>query len=83
MDNKVLITNSQGAQIQADVVTAFKLKNNNNKYIVYTFNEKDNDNIKNYLLKIREENDDIYFDSITDEEEWKMVREAIMNEVIN
>ncbi len=83
MDNKVLITNSQGAQIQADVVTAFKLKNNNNKYIVYTFNEKDNDNIKTYVSKIREENDDIYFDSITDEEEWKMVREAIMNEVIN
>jgi len=83
VDNKVLITNSQGAQIQADVVTAFKLKNNNNKYIVYTFNEKDNDNIKTYVSKIREENDDIYFDSITDEEEWKMVREAIMNEVIN
>lgn len=82
MDKKVLITNSQGAQIQADVVTAFKLKNNN-KYIVYTFNEKDNDNIKTYVSKIREENNEIYFDSITDDEEWKMVREAIMNEVIN
>ena len=54
-----------------------------NKYIVYTFNEKESDNIKTYVSKIREENDEVYFDSITDEEEWKMVREAIMNEVIS
>ncbi len=80
MDKKVLITNSQGAQIKADVVMAFKLEDTS--YIVYTFNEKDNDNIKTYVSKIREENDEIYFDSITDDNEWKKVREAIMNEVI-
>ena len=82
MDKKVLITNSQGAQVQADVVMAFKL-NNNEKYIVYTFNERDNDNIKTYVSKIREENGEIYFDSITDENEWKMVREAIIDETVN
>ena len=82
MDKKVLITNSQGAQVSADVVMAFKL-DNNQKYIVYTFNERDNDNIKTYVSKIREENNGIYFDSITDDNEWKMVREAIMNETIN
>ena len=83
MDKKVLITNSQGQQIQADVVIAFELKNNNQKYIVYTFNEKDDDSIKTYVSRIREEDNGVYFDSITDEEEWKMVREAIMNETIN
>ena len=88
MDKKVLITNSQGQQIQADVVMAFKIKNsdskyNNNKYIVYTFNERSNESIKTYVSKIREENDEIYFDTITDEEEWKMVREAIMNQATN
>ena len=83
MDKKVLITNSQGQQIQADVVIAFKLKNNNQKYIVYTFNEKDNDNIKTYVSRIRKEENGVYFDAITDQEEWKMVREAIMNETIN
>ena len=83
MDKKVLITNSQGQQIQADVVIAFELKNNNQKYIVYTFNEKDNDNIKTYVSRIREEENGVYFDAITDPDEWKMVREAIMNETIN
>ena len=82
MDKKVLITNSQGAQVSADVVMAFKL-DNNQKYIVYTFNERDNDNIKTYVSKIREEENGIYFDSITDEDEWKLVKEAIMNETIN
>ena len=82
MDKKVLITNSQGAQVAADVVMAFKL-NDNQKYIIYTFNERDNDNIKTYVSKIREENGEIYFDSINDEEEWKTVREAILDETIN
>ena len=40
MNGKVLITNSRGQQIQADVITSFTLKDNNNDYIVYTFNEK-------------------------------------------
>ena len=62
---------------------AFKLKNNNQKYIVYTFNERNNDNIKTYVSRIREENDGIYFDSITDEEEWKLVKNAILNEAVN
>ena len=82
MDKKVLITNSQGQSMQAEVVMAFKIKNNNQKYIVYTFNEKDNDNIKTYVSKIREESTGVYFDPILDEEEWKMVRQAIMDEVI-
>ena len=83
MDKKVLITNSQGKQIQADVVMAFELKNNNQKYVVYTFNEKDNNNIKTYVSKMREENGQIFFDSITDDEEWKLVRKAILDEVVN
>lgn len=83
MDKKVLITNSQGQQMQADVIIAFTLKDNNQNYIVYTFNERNDDNIKTYTSRIREENGEIYFDAITDEEEWKKVREAILNEAIN
>ena len=83
MDRKVLITNAQGQQMNADVIMTFRLKNNNNKYIVYTFNEKDNENIKTYVSKIIEEDDEVIFESITDEKEWDMVREAIMNETLN
>ena len=82
MDKKVLITNSVGQQIQADVITAFKSKDTNQRYIVYTFNEKNGDNIKTYTSKIREENGEVYFDSITDDEEWKKVKEAIIRQAM-
>ena len=82
MDKKVLITNSVGQQIQADVITAFKLKDTNQNYIVYTFNVKNGDNIKTYTSRIREENGEVYFDSITDEEEWKKVKEAIIRQAM-
>ena len=82
VDRKVLITNSQGQQIQADVITAFKLKDNNQSYIVYTFNEKMGDNIKTYTSRIREENGEVYFDSITNEEEWKKVKNAIIEQAL-
>ncbi len=80
MDRKVLITNSLGQQMQADVVTAFTLKENNNSYIVYTFNEKDGNNVKIYTSRIRIENGEIYFDAITDQEEWNKVRNAIIEQ---
>ena len=83
MNKKVLITNSQGQQIQADVITSFTLNENHNDYIVYTFNEKNGDNIKTYVSRLREENGDNYFDSISNEDEWAKVREAIIEQAIN
>lgn len=78
MDKKVIITNSEGRQVEADVITVFTLNDNNKDYIVYTFNEKQNDDIKTYTSRIREENGEYYFDSITDENEWAKVRNVII-----
>ena len=83
MNGKVLITNSRGQQIQADVITSFTLKDNNNDYIVYTFNEKNGDNIRTYASRLREENGGYIFDAITDEQEWELVRNAIIDQALN
>mgnify|MGYP004649976693 CR=1 FL=1 len=83
MNGKVLITNSRGQQIQADVITSFTLKDNNNDYIVYTFNEKNGDNIRTYVSRLREENGGYIFDAITDEHEWELVRNAIIDQALN
>ena len=77
MNRKVLITNSQGQQIQADVITSFTLKDN------YTFNEKNGDNIKTYVSRLRDENGEFIFDAITDEHEWELVRNEIINQALN
>lgn len=78
MDRKVLITNSQGQQLEADIVTVFTLNENKRDYIVYTFNEKKGDNIKTYTSRIREENGEFYFDPITDDDEWIKVKNVII-----
>ena len=81
MSKKVLITNAKGQQIEADVVTAFTLKENNKDYIVYTFGEKNGDASKLYISRIREENGQYFFDAISDDSEWAKVQEVINKEL--
>lgn len=78
MDRKVTITNPQGQKAIADIVTVFRLKDINKDYIVYTFNQRDeNNNIKDYVSRLRVENGIYYFDSIDDTAEWDKVKNAI------
>lgn len=79
MDKKVTITNPQGQQAVADVVKVFRIEALNNDYVVYTFNQKDeNNNIKDYVSRLREENGVYYFDSIEDENEWNTVKNSVI-----
>lgn len=78
MDRKVTITNPQGQKAIADIVTIFRLKDINKDYIVYTFNQKDDqNNVKDYVSRLRVENGIYYFDAIKDNEEWEKVQGAI------
>lgn len=81
MNKKVLITNAKGQKIEADVVTAFTLKENNKDYVVYTFGEKNGDASKLYTSRIREENGQYFFDAISDDSEWAKVQEVINKEL--
>jgi uncharacterized protein YrzB (UPF0473 family) len=80
MDRKVTITNSQGQKAIADMITIFRSKELNSDYVVYTFNQRDaNNNVKDYVSKLRLENGTYYFDTITDENEWNKVKNIIIN----
>lgn len=79
MNKKVTITNSKGQSVVADIVTVFKLKDLNQDYVVYTFNQKTQDNkIKDYVSRIRVENGEYYFDTISDNNEWERVKAAVV-----
>lgn len=79
MNKKVTITNANGQSVVADIVTVFKLKDLNQDYVVYTFNQKGEDNkIKDYVSRIRVENGAYYFDTISDNNEWEKVKAAVM-----
>ena len=78
MDRKVTIVNPKGQKVVADLVSVFRVEENNQDYAIYTFNQKDqNDKIKDYVSRIRVENGEYYFDTITEEAEWKMVKKVI------
>ena len=78
MNKKVTITNSKGQSVVADIVTVFKLKDLNQDYVVYTFNQKtENNKIKDYVSRIRVENGEYYFDTISDNNEWEKVKAAV------
>lgn len=78
MNKKVTITNSKGQSVVADIVTVFKLKDLNQDYVVYTFNQRgENNKIKDYVSRIRVENGEYYFDTISDNNEWEKVKAAV------
>ena len=78
MENKVTIVNPKGQKIVADLITIFRVETTNQDYAVYTFNQKDQNNmIKDYVSKVRIENGEYYFDTIEDDNEWEMVKGVI------
>ena len=78
MDSKITIVNTKGQKVVADLITVFKLEETNQDYALYTFNQKDNENkIKDYVSRVRVDNGEYYFDTIVDDNEWEMVKNAI------
>lgn len=78
MDGKITIVNPKGQQVVADLITVIRIEENNQDYAIYTFNQKDqNDKIKDYVSRVRVENGEYYFDTITDDKEWEMVKNAV------
>ena len=78
MDKKVTITNAKGQKVVADIITLFRVEELNSDYVIYTFNQKDeNNNIKDYVSKIRVENGEYYFDTISDNNEWDKIKGVI------
>jgi uncharacterized protein YrzB (UPF0473 family) len=78
MENKVTIVNPKGQKVVADLIKVFKIEETNRDYAIYTFNQKDQNNkIKDYVSRIRVDNGEYFFDTITDDKEWEMVQRAI------
>ena len=78
MENKVTIVNPKGQKVVADLITVFRLNETNQDYAIYTFNQKDQDDkIKDYVSRVRIDNGEYYFDTITDDAEWQKVKDAI------
>ena len=75
---KFVIIDEAGTEKDAERLSLFKLKDSDKTYIVYTFNETDeNDMIKLYVA-ILKDSDGVYsLENITDNDEWTSVKDAM------
>ena len=77
----ITIISEEGKEEQVEVVVAFKIKDTNQEYIVYTKNEKDsNGNVTVYVSRIVEENGISKLDGIDDDDEWTRIK-AVLREL--
>lgn len=74
----VKVLNSNGIEVQADLINAFKDKNTNNEYVICTLNELDNRGyVKIYAGKLTNQNGVYQIIGITDQSEWQRVKELM------
>lgn len=75
---KFVVIDETGTKKDAERVSLFKLKDNNKTYIVYTFNEIDDNDMMKLYVAILNEKDGVYqLENITDNDEWTKVKDAM------
>lgn len=78
---RIRVKKSNGTEVEAEVLLCFELEKTGNKYILYTFNEVDNQKMETIHASIVKENELGYqLDTIPDDE-WQAVKE-VMREII-
>lgn len=82
MNKTITITNDKGQKVVADIVSIISISSLEYEYIIYTFNKKDSEGkIKDYVSRIKQEENRYVLEQIEDLEEWNKVKEVILNSV--
>jgi len=72
------IVDTEGNKTAVEVVVAFKIETTNKEYVIYTMNEKDeNDNVTLYASEIEEVKGEKQLTGIHSDEEWQRIKEII------
>ena len=75
--NIIEIQRINGNVEEAEVLLFFKLEENGQEYIVYTFNEQEDDLITVYTSKFIKNENNIVLEEVTDEEEWNKIKDVM------
>lgn len=72
------IVADDGSIEEVEVILAFEFKDNKKEYVVYTKNEKDeNDNITIYVSNVDRSSGEAKLLGVDDEEEWSRVKDVL------
>lgn len=75
---KIVVLDDAGNEKEAEVLSAFTINKYNKKYILYTLNEvDDNDMVKIYASELIEKDDMYSLGVIESDEEWASVKEVM------
>lgn len=79
LEKKMLtIIDDDGSREEVEVILAFEFKDNKKEYIVYTKNEKDeNDNITVYVSNVDRSSGEAKLLGVEEEEEWNRVKDVL------
>jgi uncharacterized protein YrzB (UPF0473 family) len=82
-NNKMITITKDGEKKEAELLLYFNLNETGPKYMIYTFNEKDsNDLVKIYASLVKETEEGIMLENIESDEEWSQVKD-MMRKVIS
>ena len=78
-DKKVMsIVAEDGSVEEVEVILAFEFKDTNKEYVIYTKNEKDeNDNVTVYVSNVDRSSGEPKLLGVDDEEEWNRVKDVL------
>lgn len=75
---KMRIVDTDGSTEEVEVILAFEFKDTKKEYVVYTKNEKDeNDNITVYVSHVDRSAGEPKLLGVDDEEEWNRVKDVL------
>lgn len=81
-NQKIKLTNPNGSVVEAEVLLYFNLNETGKDYIIYTFNETDqNDMMTIYTSIVTKNNDEYVLSKIEDQNEWAKIKD-VMRQVI-
>lgn len=75
--NIIKIQRINGNIEDAEVLLFFKLEEEGPEYIVYTFNEQEDDLVTVYTSKFIKNEDNIVLEEVTDEAEWSRIKDVM------
>jgi uncharacterized protein YrzB (UPF0473 family) len=72
----IVVIDKDGKEKEAEILAVFSIEKFNKKYILYTFDEKDeNDMVKIYASTLFEKEDMYSFEAIETPEEWISIKD--------
>ena len=75
----IKVLDDKGNTYEVEVLDIFEVEGYDHEYIMYTRNEKvDDNNFEAFVSILRNDNDKYSLINIEDEEEWNVVQQAIL-----